>query len=84
MRALMAVWYSCENRAIINIHQILTFCGVMSYSTDACSPLRIRFSEIVSRSLAASIESIILVKEASTSGGTRHRSVILGYIDGLV
>ncbi len=31
------------------------------------------FSVIVSKSLAARIESMIVIKEASTSGGTRHR-----------
>jgi len=34
------------------------------------------FSDIVSKSLAARIESIILIKEASSSGGTRQRSAI--------
>lgn len=44
----------------------------MSYSTAACKPLRIRFSDIVLRSLAARIESMIVIKDASTSGGTAH------------
>ncbi len=34
-----------------------------------------RFSEIVSRSLAARIESMIVVKDASTSGGTNECTV---------
>lgn len=42
----------------------------MSYSTAACNPLRIRFSDMVFRSLAARIESMMVTKEASTSGGT--------------
>ncbi len=42
----------------------------MSYSTACCSPLRIRFSEIVLRSLAARIESMIVVKELSSSDDT--------------
>lgn len=47
-----------------------TFWGVISYSTDCWRPWRIRFSEIVSRSLAARIESIMVVNDASTSVGT--------------
>ena len=39
-------------------------------------PLRIRFSEIVSRSLAARIESMIVMKDASTSGGTKGWGII--------
>ena len=35
-----------------------------------------RFSEMVSRSLAARIESIIVVKDASTSGGTDEWSKV--------
>lgn len=42
----------------------------MSYWTVACNPLRIRFSDIVFRSLAARIESIIVMKDFSTSGAT--------------
>lgn len=42
----------------------------MSYSTAACNPLRIRFSDIVLRSLAARIESMMVINDASTSGGT--------------
>lgn len=42
----------------------------MSYSTAACNPLRIRFSDMVLRSLAARIESMMVIKDASTSGGT--------------
>lgn len=42
----------------------------MSYWTAACNPLRIRFSDIVLRSLAARIESIIVIKDFSTSGAT--------------
>lgn len=53
-----------------------TFCGVMSYSTCCCRPLRMVFSVIVSKSLAARIESMIVMKEASTSGGTRLRAMI--------
>ena len=55
-----------------------TFCGVMSYSTCCCRPLRMVFSVIVSKSLAARIESMIVIKEASTSGGTRHRVMVSG------
>ena len=55
-----------------------TFCGVMSYSTCCCRPLRMVFSVIVSKSLAARIESMIVMKEASTSGGTRHRVIVSG------
>ena len=36
------------------------------------------FSVIVSKSLAARIESMIVIKEASTSGGTRHRVMVSG------
>ena len=50
----------------------------MSYSTCCCRPLRMVFSVIVSKSLAARIESMIVMKEASTSGGTRHRIVVSG------
>ncbi len=42
----------------------------MSYCTEAWRPLRMRFSEIVSKSLAARIESMMIMKDASTSGGT--------------
>lgn len=50
--------------------KVPTFWGVISYSTDCWRPWRIRFSEIVSRSLAARIESIMVVNDASTSVGT--------------
>lgn len=42
----------------------------MSYSTAAWRPFRIRFSDMVFKSLAARMESIIVTKDVSTSGGT--------------
>lgn len=42
----------------------------MSYLTAACNPLRIRFSDIVFKSLAARIESMMVIKDFSTSGVT--------------
>lgn len=52
------------------IEGFLTFWGVMSYRTAACNPLRIRFSDIVFRSLAARIESMMVMNDISTSGAT--------------
>lgn len=42
----------------------------MSYSTACCSPFLMRFSDMVLRSLAAKIESMIVVKDASSPGVT--------------
>ena len=39
---------------------------------------------MVSKSLADRIESMIVMKEASTSGGTRHRDMVSGLYIGLV
>ena len=54
----------------------LTFCGVISYCTEACKPLRIRFSDMVSKSLAARMESMMVMNDASTSGGTSRKGMI--------
>ena len=55
-----------SNRAMIN-SLISAFCGVMSCWTIACKPLRMRFSEIVLRSLVARMASTMVVYCASTS-----------------
>ena len=52
---------------------IQTFCGVMSYSTAACNPLRTVFSDIVFRSLVARIESMMATNDVSASEETMYR-----------
>lgn len=49
-----------------------TFCGVRSWPTTSCRPLRMRFSEMVLRSLFSRIESMIGTYCSRAPGETRR------------